>query len=85
MAWDSNINIVDAAKWLKRKAELIEEKSVLIARRTARNTPYYVQAYRGGIFDCELGHGNIGGEKNKTRPVLVIWSSCMRKKRSPRH
>ena len=72
MAWDSNGNIVDAAKWLKRKVELIEEKSVLIARRAARHTPYYAQVYRGGIFDCELGQGNIGGEKNKTRPVLVI-------------
>lgn len=79
MAWDSNSNIVDAAKWLKRKAELIEEKSVLIARRATRHTPYYAQVYRGGIFDCELGLGNIGGEKNKTRPVLVISRNILNK------
>lgn len=79
MAWDSNSNIVDAAKWLKRKAELIEEKSVLIVRKSTRHTTYYVQAFRGGIFDCELGLGNIGGEKNKTRPVLLISPNILNK------
>lgn len=77
MAWDCNSNIVAAAKWLKRKSELIEEKSVLIRRRSAINASAYAQVYRGGIFDCELGLGNIGGEKNKTRPVLVISKNSL--------
>lgn len=72
MAWDKNSNISDAAKWLKRKIELIESKDLLIRNKISRGTPYIVQVKRGGIFDCELGYGNIGGEKNKTRPVLVL-------------
>lgn len=79
MAWSSSSNIVEAAKWLKRKAELIEEKSKLIAKKTSRHAKCYVVVHRGGIFDCELGLGNIGGEKNKTRPVLIISDNMLNK------
>ena len=79
MAWDKNSNISDAAKWLKRKIELIESKDLLIRNKIARGTPYIVQVKRGGIFDCELGYGNIGGEKNKTRPVLVLSKNALNK------
>lgn len=72
MGWTKEENITDSAKWLKRKTELIETKDRLIQNKIRRRTPYIVQVKRGGIFDCELGYGNIGGEKNKTRPVLVI-------------
>ena len=77
MAWTSESNIIDAAKWLKRKAELIEDKTVLIARKATRNTPYIAYVRRGGVFDCELGLGNIGGEKNKTRPVLILSTNTL--------
>ena len=72
MPWSKEENILEAAKWLRRQVELIEEKYVLINNKHIRQTPYIVQVKRGGIFDCELGTGNIGGEKNKTRPVLVL-------------
>lgn len=77
MGWDKNTNISDSAKWLKRKTELVEEKDLLIQRKIARGTPYIIQAKRGGIFDCELGYGNIGGEKNKTRPVLILSKNIL--------
>lgn len=75
--WDVNTNISDSAKWLKRKTELIEEKEVLIQNKIARGTSYIILVRRGGVFDCELGSGNIGGEKNKTRPVLVLSNNAI--------
>lgn len=77
MAWDKNTNISDAAKWLKRKIELIESKDLLIRNQNAKGTRYIIQVRRGGIFDCELGYGNVGGEKNKTRPVLVLSKNVL--------
>lgn len=77
MGWDVNTNISDAAKWLKRKVELIENKDTLIKNKVTRQTPYIIQVYRGDVFDCELGYGNIGGEKNKTRPVLVLSKNIL--------
>ena len=77
MAWTKEDNIADSAKWLKRKTELIETKHTLIQNKLRRGKAYIVQAKRGGIFDCELGYGNIGGEKNKTRPVLVISKNML--------
>lgn len=72
MAWTLSENVVTSSKWLKRKTELIEEKEKLIQRKTSTGSSCFVQALRGGIFDAELGEGNIGGEKNKTRPVVII-------------
>lgn len=77
MGWDVNANISDAAKWLKRKVELIGEKDKLLQKKIEKGTPYIISAKRGGIFDCELGYGNIGGEKNKTRPVLVLSNNIL--------
>lgn len=77
MSWTKEENIASAAKWLKRKIELIETKSILISNKKKRNIPYIVQVKREGIFDCELGLGNIGGEKNKTRPVLIISKNIL--------
>lgn len=37
------------------------------------------EIYRGGVFHAELGTANIGGEKNKTRPVLVMTPNHMNK------
>lgn len=73
MAWSAHNNIRDAAKWLYRKIELIEEKDRRI--RSAKPHNYY----RGAIFDAELGMDNIGGERNKTRPVLIISSNRLNK------
>lgn len=72
MAWSVLDNISQSSKWLGRKTELIEEKERLLQRQAAQKAPYIVPAYRGGIFDAELGMGNIGGEKNKTRPVIIL-------------
>lgn len=79
MPWSKENNIAEAAKWLKRQVELIEAKEVLINNKQTRQTPYILQVMRGGIFDCELGIGNIGGEKNKTRPVLVLSKNDLNK------
>ena len=84
MAWNKNTNIREAGIWLSRKIGLIEEKDILIknrdrkARRTGKNEPIKT-IYRGGIFHAEMGTANIGGEKNKTRPVLVISPNNMNK------
>ena len=72
MSWSVLENLSASIKWQKRKAELIEQKEQLLLRKVTTNAGAIVQAYRGAIFDAELGEGNIGGEKNKTRPVLVI-------------
>lgn len=77
MAWNSYTNISDAAKWLRRKVELIEEKQLLVSKNNRKSI--CLQIYRGGIFDCELGLDNIGCEKNKTRPVLVLSNNCLNK------
>ena len=77
--WDKNTNISDSAKWLKRKIELIETKETLIHNKIARGTSYIVLVKRGGVFDCELGLGNVGGEKNKTRPVLILSNNSLNK------
>lgn len=79
MAWDKYTNVTDAATWLKRKVELIFEKDRLIRKKAATGAAYYVKVKRGGIFDCELGYANIGGEKNKTRPVLILSNNALNK------
>lgn len=79
MAWTILDNISQAGKWLKRKFELIEEKELLLQRQMSQGLSHIVLAYRGGIFDAELGLGNIGGEKNKTRPVIVLTPDRLNK------
>ena len=79
MAWSVLENISASSKWLKRKTELIEQKEQLILQKNTTGAPQIVQAYRGAIFDAELGEGNIGGEKNKTRPVLIISPNQLNK------
>lgn len=84
MAWCKNENIKNAGKWLSKKIDLIEEKEHLLQIQQAeiRRQGEYVAIktiYRGGVYWAELGEGNIGGEKNKTRPVLVITPNLMNK------
>lgn len=69
--WDKNKNIRDSSHWMARKTELIELKENQILTSTRQTI------YRGGIFNVELGNGNIGGEKNKIRPCLVISKDSM--------
>ncbi|WP_102401254.1 type II toxin-antitoxin system PemK/MazF family toxin [Haloimpatiens massiliensis] len=64
--WSKEQNIRDAACWLSRKVELIELKSYNKINSINQTI------CRGGIFNVELGVGNLGGEKNKKRPCLVI-------------
>ncbi|MGL5244679.1 MAG: type II toxin-antitoxin system PemK/MazF family toxin [Sarcina sp.] len=64
--WNKNDNIRNAGYWLSRKIELIELKHYNKENNITKD------ALRGGIFNVELGTGNIGGEKNKKRPCLVI-------------
>jgi len=76
--WDKNENISQASKWLKRHVELIEEKGKLLAaQKTAGFKAPIKTIYRAGVYYAELGEGNIGGEKNKTRPVLVLSPNRM--------
>ncbi len=77
MEWNKYDNVSAASKWLKRKIELVEEKEHLLFNQhrnvlLSHHSEPIKQIYRGGIFHAELGYGNIGGEKNKTRPVIVI-------------
>jgi mRNA interferase MazF len=84
MPWNKNTNIKDAGIWLSRKIGLIEEKNQLLTRqqikiiRTGKNQPIKT-IYRAGIFHAEMGIANIGGEKNKTRPVVVMSPNNMNK------
>lgn len=64
--WNKDENIRNAGHWLSRKIELIEKKNYNKENNIA------IKVLRGGIFNVELGTGNIGGEKNKKRPCLVI-------------
>lgn len=66
MAWNKEQNIRDAGYWLSRKIELIELKHNQNVQQTSP------KIFRGGVFNVELGKGNIGGEKNKKRPCLII-------------
>lgn len=84
MPWNKNNNIKEAAIWLSRKIGLIEEKNQLLIKqqktfaRSGKQPPIKT-IYRAGIFHAEMGTANIGGEKNKTRPVLVMSPNVMNK------
>lgn len=84
MSWTKEENIKQAGIWLARKIGLIEEKYALLvardtrAKRSGHREPIK-QIYRGGIFHAELGTANIGGEKNKTRPVLIMTPNALNK------
>lgn len=69
--WSKEENIRNASHWLSRKIELIELKSINIKNSTKINV------LRGGVFNVELGEGNIGGEKNKKRPCLVLSRNAL--------
>lgn len=69
--WNKNDNIRNAGYWLSRKIELIELKHF------NKENNINNEALRGGVFNVELGTGNIGGEKNKKRPCLVISRNAL--------
>ena len=71
--WNKNDNIRNAGYWLSRKIELIELK------HNNKENHITLNAFRGGIFNVELGTGNIGGEKNKKRPCLIISNNNLNK------
>lgn len=73
MNWDKNTNIRDAGHWLSKKIELIELKD---KQKTLKTN---INILRGGIFNVELGEGNIGAEKNKKRPCLVLSHNNLNK------
>lgn len=82
--WTKEENIRDSSVWLARKVQLIEEKHNLLEEQKMKiqNTNSYVPiktVYRGSIYRAELGEGNIGGEKNKDRPVLVLSPNRLNK------
>lgn len=66
MSWTKEKNIRNAGHWLARAIELIELKDYQKRNGTVPTI------YRGGVFNVELGEGNLGGEKNKRRPCLII-------------
>ena len=69
--WNKDDNIRNASYWMSRKIELIELKDYNKKNAITKD------AFRGGIFNVELGIGNIGGEKNKKRPCLVISNNIL--------
>jgi mRNA interferase MazF len=66
LKWNKDKNIRDSGHWLASKIELIELKDEILKNNQKANIK------RGGIFNVELGRGNIGAEKNKLRPCLII-------------
>lgn len=82
--WTKEENIKQAGIWLSRKIGLIDEKDALLKARNRRairsgKKESIKEIFRGGVFHAELGTANIGGEKNKTRPVLVMSPNHMNK------
>jgi mRNA interferase MazF len=73
LKWKKDENIRNASYWLARKIELIELKHHHMVNNIKSSI------FRGGIFNVELGEGNIGGEKNKKRPCLVISHNNLNK------
>lgn len=71
--WNKIDNIRNAGHWLSRKIELIELKDSNKINSISQNI------LRGGVFNVELGTGNIGGEKNKKRPCLIISNNFLNK------
>lgn len=71
--WSKEENIRDAGCWLSKKINLIELKHTHIVQNINMNI------LRGGVFNIELGDGNIGGEKNKRRPCLVLSHNNLNK------
>lgn len=69
--WNKEENIRNAGYWLARKIELIELKD------QNKKDSVTLTVFRGGVFNIELGIGNIGAEKNKKRPCLVISSNIL--------
>lgn len=66
MKWSKEKNIRDASCWLAEKIKLIELKDYQKANKLEN------KVLRGGIFNVDLGSGNIGSEKNKIRPCVII-------------
>ncbi len=84
MPWTKEDNIKSAAVWLGRKVQLIEEKHNLLEQQKqniqrANNYVAIKVVYRGSVYWVEFGEGNIGGEKNKTRPALVLSPNRLNK------
>lgn len=71
MAWNKEKNIRDASCWLADKIKLIELKDY----QKANNIKHSI--LRGGVFNVDLGRGNIGCEKNKIRPCIVISRNAL--------
>ena len=71
ISWNKEDNIRDAGCWLSQKIKLIELKDVQEQKGEKR------EIKRGGIFYVELGEGNLGYEKNKCRPCLVISNNSV--------
>lgn len=69
--WNKEDNIRNAGYWVSRKIELIELK------HQNKIDSINQTILRGGIFNIELGTGNVGAEKNKKRPCLVISSNIL--------
>jgi len=70
-AWNKDDNIRNAGYWVARKIELIELK------HQNKIDLINQSILRGGVFNIELGTGNVGAEKNKKRPCLVISSNIL--------
>ncbi len=84
MSWSKEENIKNAALWLSSKIKLIEDKHLLLEKQkqTQINTgvkPPLRIIYRGGVYWVDFGSGNLGAEKNKTRPALIISANHLNK------
>jgi len=77
MGWNKNDNIDAVKKSLATTIGLIEKKDKLVKKNN--NTWPIFKIKRGEVFVTELGNGNVGGEKNKKRPTLVLSSNDLNK------
>ncbi|WP_066190034.1 type II toxin-antitoxin system PemK/MazF family toxin [Gracilibacillus timonensis] len=84
MAWNKNKNIREASEWLVEKFKLLDAKENMIKtqqkklQQTGHKEPLR-ELFRGGVYWVNFGNGNVGAEKNKTRPGVIISPNHMNK------
>lgn len=84
MAWNKEQNIRESSEWLVDKFRLLDDKEKMLNKQKSKpvvngKKPALRQVYRGGVYWVNFGKGNLGAEKNKTRPAVIISPNHLNK------
>ncbi|CAI9395409.1 MULTISPECIES: type II toxin-antitoxin system PemK/MazF family toxin [Bacillaceae] len=77
MPWNKNENIRQSAEWLSEKYKLMDDKEKMLNSHASKpkvrgKKPPIRDVFRGGVYWVNFGKGNLGAEKNKTRPAVIV-------------